>query len=305
MRALFLILLLALAGCDMSSPEDLRGMIGRIVGEKAVATPELGNATVLEGAIAWHETQLVQPDGYSLRVWSAIPSGEGGMPVLLWTPTSMAWKLGGRLGPEDREQMLLFAQAGVGVVGFDVPGGWEDNATLDELGQEVDRYMKSQGGVETGKAVLDFVRARLTRVDPARIWVSGEGPAGTLALLLAQMDRRVRAVAAFDPVTDMDAYAQSDEVRFLIHLRPDLKAHLSLRSPVAGLERLRCPLRLYHDTVIHGGNFESLDRFYMQCLRYQKEVTMIDTLDVNPDHAGLGLRTSRTLAWFKGLGGRL
>jgi hypothetical protein len=305
MKALFLVLLLALGGCDMSSPQDLRDMIGRIVGDKVVATPELGNATVLEGGIAWYETQIVQPDGYSLRVWSAIPSGEGEIPVLIWLPTSMAWKIGGRLGPEDREQMLLFARAGVGVVGVDVPGGWEDNATLDELGQEVDRFMKSQGGVETGKATLDFVQTRLPRVDPARTWVSGEGPAGTLALLLAQADRRVRAVVAFDPVTDMAAYAASEEVRFLVHLRPDLKGNLSLRSPMAGLERLRCPLLLYHDTVIHGGNFESLDLFYMQCLRYQKEVTMIDTLDVNPDHAGLGLRTSRTLAWLKSLGGRI
>lgn len=74
---------------------------------------------------------------------------------------------------------------------------------------------------------------------------------------------------------------------------------------MVGLERLRCPLLLYHDTVIHGGNFESLDRFYVRNAFVIKEVTMIDTLDVNPDHAGLGLRTSRTLAWFKGLGGRL
>lgn len=305
MRVFFL-LLLALAGCDMSSPQDVRDKLGQVmgIGGRRAAVPELGNATAFEDGISWHESWHAPTNGTMLRIWSALPRTEGQIPCLIWTPTSMAWKLGGRLGREDKEQMELFAKAGIGVVAFDVPGAWEDNATLDELGAELDRHMEALGGVKTGRSVLDFVLARIPQVDPDRIWAAGEGPAATLALLLAQADGRVRAVVAFDPVTDMAAYAQSEEMGFLFHLRPQLKDFLLARSPGTGLDRLRCPVLLYHDTFSHAGNFSSLEVFYMHCLRYQKDVAMVDTLDVDPVHAGLGLRTSRALAWFKKNGRR-
>jgi Predicted membrane protein len=113
-------------------------------------------------------------------------------------------------------------------------------------------------------------------------------------------------VVAFDPVTDMAAYAESEEVRFLVHLRPDLKGNLLLRSPMAGLERLRCPLLLLPRHRDPWRQFRVAGSvFTCNVCVFQKEVTMIDTLDVNSEHAGLGLRTSRTLVLAEKVWGAL
>lgn len=297
-------LILALVGCDMPTVQEIRNMMYRVAGLEAPTVPNIGNATILADGIRWSEGSFVQGNATLIRIWTAFPASKGKNPCLLWAPGSMGLKLGGRLDSEDREQMLLFARAGVGVVAFDVPGYWEDDATLDELGQAIDVFMAMEGGVDTARIVLDFIQTRLPRTDASRIWVGGEGVAGTLALLLAQQDRRIQAVLAFDPVTDMTAHVESQDMGFLIHVRPALEQFLLGHSPWEGVEHLRCPVLLYHDASRYGAAFEALHRFYMECLRWQKDVTMmdLDAVDAVPVESGRRLRTTRSLSWLRKLG---
>lgn len=294
-------LVLLLAGCDQSPVADARDYVSRLFGRSDIVLPPLGPASIGEDGIAWHHASS-DHNGTVTQLMIALPDAVGPFPVVLWAPLSMNWKLGGELGQEDQQQMYLFASAGVGVVAYSVPGGWEDNATLDQLEAALDRFMDADGGLTSGLVALEFAAANIPGGDADRIWSSGDGLGGTLALRLAQADRRVRAVVAFDPVTDMASVASSEDMSFLAHLRPGLRDFIISISPRSGLDRLQCPVLLYHDTLGHEQNFPSLSDFYLECLRRQKDVFLMDNIGIDPEYTGYSLRTSRAMQWLEGLG---
>ena len=200
-----------------------------------------------------------------------------------------------------RIQLLLFVRSGLAAAAFDVPGAWVEGSSLPMMQAEMERYMADDGGLRTARQVLDVVLARLPEADPARLWVLGEGAAGTLALRLAGRDARIKAVVAFDPVSDMLALAGMEELAPAFQASPGLKDFLRKQSLQEALDRLRCPVLLFHDAFRHEKNFEDIDHLYLEALRLQKDVSMIDTLNVDPAHAGLASRTSRSLRWLESL----
>lgn len=300
MRWMWFVALL-LVGCEQNAVSDIREVISSLLGQSKVDLPVLGPASAGDDGIAWHDL-VVDQNGTMTRLVVARPAVAGPVPVMLWAPLAMNWKLGGEPEDGDRLQMEHLAGAGVAVVAYAVPGGWEDNATLDQLESAIDRFIQADGGLDAARIALEFALAGIPDSDPGRIWSGGQGAAGTLALRLAQTDRRVRAVVAFDPFTDMALLAESDDMSFLIHLRPELRDFLISRSPRVGLDRLQCPVLLYHDSLNHEQNFPSLSEFYLDCLRRQKDVFLMDNVGIEPEYTGFGLRTSRTLYWLEGLG---
>lgn len=303
----FVLILLLPAGCDMNTPEDVREAVQRLADREAPAPlPELGRPFVAEDGVRQYEVFL-SSDKVE-QFWIALPAEKNAtnatsMPCALLLPLSMDRALGGHLEAEDWEQMLLFARLGVAAVAFDVPGGFSAEASEAVVQAEIARYLESDGGLRTARQALEFVRTRIPGIDPERLWVLGEGAAGTLGLRLAGRDNRVRAVVAFDPVVDMSALAEEEEtLSAALHNNPELGDFLRKHSVIADLETMRCPLLLYHDAFRHEENFAAIDQLYLEGLRREKDVTLIDTIDVDPDHAGPASRVSRSLRWLETVG---
>lgn len=302
MRCFMLVLMLCLAGCDPDWVSELAGLIRDKDTRAAWPGPELGAPVVLEQGVRWHEPTIsgnstIAPE----RIWVALPPGEGRIGCVLMAPSSMAEALGGHLGDADRTRLRLLARLGVAAVGFDVPGTWADNASVDDVERELDRYLLVGGGVDTGRMVVDFVEKRLPRVDPDRIWAMGDGLGGALALRLAACDARVRAVVGFDPVVDLAAFAASEKMAVPVDLRPALKSFLATQAPLYHLDRLNVPVLLCHDTV-NTNNFEQLNHFYVECLRRQKNVTLVETMDLDLPDAVQQIRAARAMEWLGELG---
>ena len=302
---IFLVAVLLLFGCDMNTPEDVIEVVNRVTGQEEPAPlPELGPPLLIEDGVRLYELLTSQE---TEQIWIALPpAGEnalsdGAIPCVLLPPLAMDRALGGRLGSEDLDQLLLFARSGVAAAAFDVPGAWVEGSSPSMVQAEMERYMADDGGLRTARQVLDVVLARLPEADPARLWVLGEGAAGTLALRLAGRDARIKAVVAFDPVSDMLALAGMEELAPAFQASPGLKDFLRKQSLQEALDRLRCPVLLFHDAFRHEKNFEDIDHLYLEALRLQKDVSMIDTLNVDPAHAGLASRTSRSLRWLESL----
>lgn len=309
MRVFFALILLLLAGCDMNTPEDVREAVQRLADREAPAPlPELSLPLLAEDGVRQYEVFL--SSGGAEQVWIALPAVEENattdaepMPCAVLLPLSMDRSLGGHLGAEDWDQLLLFARMGVAAVAFDVPGGFGAEASEAAVQAEMARYIESDGGLRTARQVLEFVRTRIPGIDPERVWVLGEGTAGTLALHLAGRDNRVSAVVAFDPVVDMLALIEEEEaLGAALQGNPELREFLRKQSVFADLETMRCPLLLYHDAFRHGKNFADIDRLYLEGLRREKDVTLIDTINVDPAHAGLASRVSRSLRWLETAG---
>lgn len=105
------------------------------------------------------------------------------------------------------------------------------------------------GEVDDVLAAADYLAAR-PYVDPARIYLGGHSTGGTLAMLVAELSDRFRAVFAFGPVGDVRAYGGE----FVYHSPGDTKESI-LRSPAFWLDSVRNPLFVIEGT---GGNIESL-----------------------------------------------
>lgn len=105
------------------------------------------------------------------------------------------------------------------------------------------------GEVDDVLAAADYLAAQ-RYVDPARIYLGGHSTGGTLAMLVAEMSDRFRAVFAFGPVGDVRAYGGE----YVYHAPGDPKESI-LRSPAYWLDSVGSPLFVIEGT---GGNIESL-----------------------------------------------
>lgn len=302
MKIFLLLALFCFTLCDLDWTTDVleRARIKADLRDAWVG-PELENPRILARGVRWYE--LVGADGDRAapdRIWVALPPGEAPVGCVLIPPVSMGATPGGRLEDVDREQLRVYARLGVAAVGFDVPGAWAANASLEDLGQEIDRYLLAAGGIRTGRMVLDFIGKKIQRIDVGKVWAVGEGLGATLALQLAARDGRVRAVIGLDPVTDLAGFAASEWTAFLTHPRPALKHFLAEHSPRESLAALNCPVLLQHDAG-SGRAHESLGRFYLDCLRHQKTVTLIDIIDVDLPDTARQVRTARAVEWLGNL----
>ena len=104
------------------------------------------------------------------------------------------------------------------------------------------------GEVDDVLAAATYLAAQ-PYVDPGRIYLGGHSTGGTLAMLVAEMSDRFRAVFAFGPAEDVRGYGG----QFVYHQPGDPKESL-LRSPGYWLDSVRSPLFVIEGT---GGNFES------------------------------------------------
>ena len=105
------------------------------------------------------------------------------------------------------------------------------------------------GEVDDVLAAADYLAAQ-PYVDPARIYLGGHSTGGTLAMLVAEMSDRFRAVFAFGPVEDVRSYGEQ-----FIYYQPGDRKEAMLRSPGYWLDSVRTPLFVIEGT---GGNIESL-----------------------------------------------
>ncbi len=127
------------------------------------------------------------------------------------------------------------------------------------------------GEVDDVLAAADYVSAQ-PYVDPTRIYLGGHSTGGTLAMLVAEMSNRFRAVFAFGPAADVRGYGG----QFVYHQPGDPKESL-LRSPIYWLDSsVHSPLYVIEGT---GGNIDALRLMKANCKN--PEVHFVEVPDVD------------------------
>lgn len=153
------------------------------------------------------------------------------------------------------DEALPYAEAGYLTIKYSIDGGVGDldSATDNEIVAGYKQFRDAHYGVINTQRAIDFAET-YPEVDRNRIYVAGHSSAGTLALLAAVHEPRVRGCIAYAPCSDVESFhgdLQSNlAMRFLF---PDLLFVCHDSSPTTYADKLKCPLFLFHaqdDSVV-------------------------------------------------------
>ncbi len=157
-------------------------------------------------------------------------------PAIIWivggrsnSISPIAWTPG---PPENDQSATGFREAGIIMMYPSLRGGNDSPGRRERFFGEVDDV------IAAGRFL-----ARLSYVDPRRIYLGGHSTGGTLALLVAESSDQFRAVYSLGPVADMTGYTQDDVPFDLSNPKEG-----QLRSPKLWLDSIRVPTFVYEGT---------------------------------------------------------
>lgn len=139
------------------------------------------------------------------RLWLYVPCDRAPHALVVVPPAGSNLISGMSLSEGDRPEHLPYARAGFAVVSFDIAGALESDEP-EALYDAIVAFVRDRAGLHSARAALDWALAELPSLDSERIYAAGHSSAATLVLLLGATEERLRAVAAFAPVTDLEAH---------------------------------------------------------------------------------------------------
>ena len=221
--------------------------------------PPLGQASTVHPGVLEYTVTLPRDAGSTLaRIY--VPTGpiRGKLPCLMIAPTGSRLFNGANLQPADQNEHLTYARAGFAVVAYQTDGALAPTDDPAASARAARAFMDAEAGVANERAALDYALARIPGIDPSRVFAVGDGPAGTVALLAAARDPRIRACAVCAPVCD-PATNLASVIPTLDGVIPGYRAFIQWSSPAEHPEELPCPVFLFHaddDDVVPLGEIE-------------------------------------------------
>ena len=183
------------------------------------------------------------------RVWLYLPKRDvtnGSLACVLIPPAGTRLFHGIRLSEDDRPMHLPFVAAGFAVVAFDLSGPLSATLHRTSVRTALRAFSDARYGVVDALEALALVQLRCQALDRNRVYVAGHSSAGTLALQLAAECHRIRACIAFAPVCDIESRLGPESLKELDEIVPGTAAGLRNASPRRQVDRMTCPLFLFH-----------------------------------------------------------
>jgi hypothetical protein len=135
------------------------------------------------------------------------------LPCIFVAPSGTTPLYGQRLEPMNRPEYIHYVEAGYAVIAYDVDGVIPDMSAANEapllrnpdkiVTDRLKSYKAADGGILNTKLAIDYAIARMPQIDPNAIYTAGSGSGGTIALMAAATDQRIKGAIAFTPVTDI------------------------------------------------------------------------------------------------------
>ncbi|MBI3865861.1 MAG: prolyl oligopeptidase family serine peptidase [Planctomycetia bacterium] len=253
------------------------------------AFPELGQAETMDDTgVQVYQLDLAaanagnsQPAArMQLRVY--LPPGEhaaGSLGCVLVAPAGTNLLTGNGLDdPDYHSEALPYALAGYAVVTYSLDGaltaGLED-ASDSEMSTAYRAFSAAFGGLANARAALEFVLARLPQVDARRIFAAGHSSAGTLSLLFAEHEPRLKGCIAYAPQPNVEEHL-SAMLRLLTLTGgyPGIVDFVRRSSPQTHMARIKCPVFLFwsaDDSVVTP---HDIQRFATDLGKLRQDVTV-------------------------------
>ncbi len=214
------------------------------------AFPDPGPGREIEPGVKFHEIRLPggnQP-GFGGKLWLYLPSDAQGLqslPCVMITGAGSTLLEGMDLGDGDRPEHLPYVHAGYAVMAFELDGALPDvrSASSSQRSAASRKFLAARAGLVNAHIALEYVLAKVPQVDPQRIFAAGHSSAGTLALLFAEHEPRLKGCVAYAPCIDIGERFGATGVALRLAGLGDL---FTKYSPKMNGASLSCPLFLFH-----------------------------------------------------------
>ncbi len=171
----------------------------------------------------------VKHDGLDVWLYSPCARDEP-LPLVLVGPAGSDLVTGMPLAEADRPEHIPYVEAGYAVVAYEIAGaprGSSDQAYLRAMVE----FRDARAGVESALAALDLALDTYPSIEDER---------------LVALDRRIAAVAAYAPVTDLEAF-QAEYIDSLNAAVPGMETLIRESSPIRYARVLaHKPVFLFH-----------------------------------------------------------
>jgi dienelactone hydrolase len=175
------------------------------------------------------------------------------LPCIFVAPSATAPLYGQTI---DEETMVYgnyinYAKAGYAVVAHDVDGYIDEVDRISDppsamVIDSLKAYKASDAGVLNAKLAIDYAVARIPQIDPNAMYVAGSGSGGTIALMVAATDPRIKAAIAYSPITNLPG-KHAALVETISKSVPGYKEFIDRSSPHHQIDKMKKPLFIFHN----------------------------------------------------------
>ncbi len=232
------------------------------------------------------EYQVVFPRGgdRSSRLLVYLPTNpvKPKVPCLFMAPSGTTPLYGRTLARVNTRDYTPYVSAGYAVVVYDVDGDIDQMSELNEsallhqptplVTKRLKAYKAADAGVLNAKLAIDYAIARIPQIDPNLIYTAGSGAGGTLSLMVAATDKRVKGAISYTPVTDLSK-------KFPIYIDsisqalPGYKEFIQRSSPADNAPQMTKPLFIFHEEASSLNALEDTNKFVELVGKTNKSVT--------------------------------
>jgi len=185
-----------------------------------------------------------------MTVWAYLPDGAHdprSLPCVIVAPAGSIILTGMALGEGDRAEHFPYVAAGHAVLAYSLDGHVDNLKQLSDsrLGPACAQFVGARAGLSNAKAAIDWMLKSFPEVDPERLFTAGHSSAGTMALLLAQNDARIKACAAFAPRSDTEGNFNVIVRAAIRRAIPPVDAIFTAFNPSKHANEVKCPVLLF------------------------------------------------------------
>ncbi|WZO98440.1 prolyl oligopeptidase family serine peptidase [Isosphaeraceae bacterium EP7] len=245
--------------------------------------------------------------GLTGKLWVYLPAGDHAdrsLPCVFIAPAGSNLVTGNDLGDDPgrgHPEHVPYVNAGYAVVAYELDGAATENEGEGNLQFVTNAvvFLRARAGLVNAHVALEYALAQIPQVDPGRLYAAGHSSAGTMALLLAENEPRIRACAAYAPCVDVAGRLGPGIVDTLT--RASLGDLFQRYSPAAGESKLTCPLFLFHaldDTNVPAAETEA---FAERRKAAGEPVTLVTVPTGDHYTPMIEEGIPKAIEWFKGL----
>ncbi len=263
--------------------------------------PEFGPSQLIQSGIRFQEATL-QRGTLPMRVWYYQPEKSSNKLALVIVPPAGSTLMAGMdLSDGDRLEHYPYVKAGFAVASFEIDGFVPNARSEAALLKGAREFRDSQAGLANARAMLDFVLAKVPSIDPNRVYIAGHSSAATLALLVAEHDPRIKACAAYAPVTDVEARL-AKAIPAIEGALPGYREFLHASSPKTHASKLTCPVFLFHAEDDANVPLRDTTTFATLLKKSNSNVTLATTRQGGHFDSMVREGIPKGIAWFQQLG---